>query len=280
MSTSLTPSPAWRALLDHQRTVTGLNLRDLFEQDAARFERFSLRCGDLLLDFSKNLVTAETLKLLTDLGRERELEARIAAMFRGERINSTENRAALHVALRANRPVLFEGADVAQEADRTFERMRTFCEGVRGGTFTGYSGRPFTDVVNIGIGGSDLGPALVAEALAPYAAQNLDTISSRTWTGAQLANVLAQLNAERRSSSSPRRRSTTLVAVKRPPGARVGFSRPATPAAARAASRQSRRTPAARERRRYRRDLRVRTGGRALLGVVAVGRSRGTRHGH
>ena len=195
-STALAKSPAWQALRAHQRAATGLNLREAFEQDAGRFERFSLRCGDLLLDFSKNLVTDDTLKLLADLARERELEARIADMFRGERINSTENRAALHVALRADRPVMFEDADVAQVAARTFDRMRSFCEGVRGGTLTGYSGRAFTDVVNIGIGGSDLGPALVAEALAPYAAQNLDTHFVSNVDGAQLAGILARLNAE------------------------------------------------------------------------------------
>jgi glucose-6-phosphate isomerase len=194
--TALTQSPAWQALREHRRATANLRLLEAFEQDPARFEHFSLRCGDLLLDFSKNLVTAETLRLLAELGRERGLEARIADMFRGARINSTENRAVLHVALRTDRPVMFEGADVAREAARTFARMRTFCEGVRGGSLTGYSGRPFTDVVNIGIGGSDLGPALVAEALTPYAAQNLDIHFVSNVDGAQLANVLARLNAE------------------------------------------------------------------------------------
>src|SRR6185295_11154855 len=101
-----------------------------------------------------------------------------------------ENRAALHVALRADRPLMFEGVDVTREGARTFDRMRAFCDAVRGGTLTGFSGRPFTDVVNIGIGGSDLGPALVAEALAPYAAGHLKTHFVSNVDAAQLAGVL------------------------------------------------------------------------------------------
>jgi glucose-6-phosphate isomerase len=194
--TSLTQLPAWQALRDHRRAAAGLRLRQAFEQDPARFERFSLRLGDLLLDFSKNLITEETLRLLIDLGRQRELAQWIERMFNGERINSTENRAVLHVALRADEPVMFEGVDVAQEAAGTFARMRRFCDGVRGGTLTGYTGRHFTDIVNIGIGGSDLGPALVAEALAPYAAPQLATHFVSNVDGAQLAGVLANLNAE------------------------------------------------------------------------------------
>ena len=195
-SVPLNQTPEWQALRNHQRAVTGLDVRELFRQDSARFERFSLRCGNLLLDFSKNLVTAETMRLLLELGKRRGLSDRIAAMFRGERINSTENRAALHVALRSDRPLVFEGVDVAQEAARTFARMRSFCDAVRSGTQTGHSGLPFTDIVNIGIGGSDLGPALVAEALAPYAAPHLHTHFVSNVDAAQLAGVLESLNAE------------------------------------------------------------------------------------
>src|SRR5215472_1810410 len=127
-SLPLTQSPAWQALRDHQRATAGLRLAELFEQDPARFDRFSLRRGDLLLDFSKNLVTTETMRLLMELARQCDVPAGIAAMFGGERINSTENRAVLHVALRTDRPVIFEGVDVTQEAARTFKRMRSFCD--------------------------------------------------------------------------------------------------------------------------------------------------------
>ena len=194
--TPLTQLPAWKALRDHYRAAAGMRLAELFRQDPARFERMTLRCGGLLLDFSKNLVTAETLRLLVDLARERDLPGWIARMFRGERINSTEHRAVLHTALRAAGPVMLEGTDVHQEVARTLARMRQFCDGVRGGRLTGYSGRACTDVVNIGIGGSDLGPALVAAALAPYAGPRLKAHFVSNVDGAHLAGVLAQLDPE------------------------------------------------------------------------------------
>ncbi|HKA42894.1 MAG TPA: glucose-6-phosphate isomerase [Burkholderiales bacterium] len=192
----LTQLPAWQALRDHQSAAAAFHLSELFARDPARFEHLALRCGDLLLDLSKNLVTAETLRLLLDLARQSELSEWIARMFRGDRVNSTENRAALHIALRASGPVMLEGKDMTREVAHTLDRMRRFCEGVRSTQITGFSGHPFTDIVNIGIGGSDLGPALAAEALAPYASPQLRAHFVSNVDGAHLAGVLAELNPE------------------------------------------------------------------------------------
>ncbi len=165
-------SQAWRALAAHAKAMADVRMRDLFAADPARFARFSRTFGDaLLLDFSKNIITGETFDLLLALARERGMTARIGAMFAGERINNTERRAALHVALRnrSERPMCVDGEDVMPAVRAVLARMRAFTERVRGGEWLGMDGRPITDVVNIGIGGSDLGPAMVCEALAPYA---------------------------------------------------------------------------------------------------------------
>ncbi len=164
-------SPAWQALTRHHREVVPLHMRDLFAQDPQRFARFSLQFGDILFDFSKNRITERTLALLLDLARQANLSRSIEAMFGGEKINTTERRAVLHVALRnrSDDPILVDGQDVMPEVRRVLDKMRTFSEAVRSGAWKGYSGRAITDVVNIGIGGSDLGPKMVCEALKPYA---------------------------------------------------------------------------------------------------------------
>lgn len=163
--------PAWQALTLHHRKVAPLHMRDLFAQDPQRFARFSLRFGDILFDFSKNRITERTLALLLDLARQAHLARSIEAMFAGEKINTTERRAVLHVALRnrSNDPILVDGQDVMPEVRRVLDKMRIFSEAVRSGAWKGYTGRAITDVVNIGIGGSDLGPKMVCEALKPYA---------------------------------------------------------------------------------------------------------------
>ncbi len=145
-------------------------MRDLFAQDPQRFERFSLRLGDILLDYSKNRITEKTMALLLDLARQAGLQAKIEAMFSGEKYNNTEKRAVLHIALRnrANRPILADGVDVMPAVNRVLAHMREFSDAVRSGAWRGYSGQAITDVVNIGIGGSDLGPKMVCEALKPY----------------------------------------------------------------------------------------------------------------
>ncbi len=173
----ITGLPAWQALSAHQKEIAAVHMRDLFARDPGRFARFSLWLGDpagpqgaILFDYSKNRITDRTMALLFDLARQAGLAEKIAAMFRGEKINNTEKRAVLHIALRnrANRPILVDGRDVMPEVNRVLAHMREFSEAVRSGAWTGYTGKPITDVVNIGIGGSDLGPKMACEALKPY----------------------------------------------------------------------------------------------------------------
>ena len=161
---------SWRSLKEHRKAWKTLHLRTLFEQDSRRFQRFSLSLDDLLLDYSKNLITDDTLRGLLNLARESELEAKRDAMLKGDKINLTEQRAVLHTALRnrADRPILVDGQDVMPAVRRVLAQMRDFTETVRSGRWRGYSGKAISDVVNIGIGGSDLGPVMVCQALAPY----------------------------------------------------------------------------------------------------------------
>lgn len=169
MST-LTDSPAWRALAGH-RTTAAPTLRELFASDPARFADFHARCGPILLDYSKNGITREVRTLLFDLARQCGVEGRRDAMFAGDRINHTEHRAVLHVALRnrSDRPMPVDGRDVMPAVHDVLRRMRDFSEAVRAGRAPGHSGQPITDVVNIGIGGSDLGPLMATEALRAFA---------------------------------------------------------------------------------------------------------------
>ncbi len=168
---SLKSTPAWKALQSHAAALDGTHVRDLFAADGQRFDRFSLSHSfsrsDLLLDLSKNLLTDETRDLLLDLARQEDVEGRRAEMFAGEKINTSENRAVLHVALRnrSNLPMAVDGDDVMAGVNGVLAEMFSFAEGVRGGTLTGAAGKPFAAVVNIGIGGSDLGPRMVTEAL-------------------------------------------------------------------------------------------------------------------
>ena len=168
--TSLTESPAWRALEAQQRDLAGRGLRSLFADNPRRFEKYSLRLGDLLFDYSKHRITDVTLRLLLDLADQAELRQKIDQMFAGERINITERRPVLHVALRnsRDRPILVDGDDVMPAVHGVLDRMRRFSHAVRSGEWTGHTGERITDVVNIGIGGSDLGPVMVTEALRPY----------------------------------------------------------------------------------------------------------------
>ena len=167
---ALTSSPAWQNLQKHYETQKDVQMRDLFAQDPERFNKFSLEFGGLLLDFSKNRITAETLKLLLALAKDRDVPGWAKKMFTGEKINITENRAVLHIALRnrSNRPILVDGKDVMPEVNAVLEHMAKFSKAIRSGEWKGYTGKAITDFVNIGIGGSDLGPVMVTEALKPY----------------------------------------------------------------------------------------------------------------
>ncbi|MCG9598807.1 glucose-6-phosphate isomerase [Vibrio sp. Isolate25] len=193
-----TQTQAWNALTAHFETAQDMDLKDLFAQDAARFDKFSTRFGsDILVDYSKNLINEETMKHLFALANETELEAAIEAMFSGEAINQTEGRAVLHTALRnrSNKPVMVDGEDVMPAVNSVLEKMKSFTERVIGGEWKGYTGKAITDVVNIGIGGSDLGPYMVTEALAPYTNHlNLHFVSNVD--GTHIVETLKKVNPE------------------------------------------------------------------------------------
>ena len=196
MST-LTLSPAWLELQAHQPVMAQQHLRELFAQDQQRFAKFSLQFNDILLDYSKHPVSVESVNLLLALARQQGLEDWIARLFRGEKINNTENRAALHSALRASgsaSAVMMDGMDVMPGIRRVLAQMEQFSAAVRSGELTGYCGRRFTDVVNIGIGGSDLGPAMATEALKPYGSPDLALHFVSNIDGSQLAETLRWLN--------------------------------------------------------------------------------------
>lgn len=197
MST-LTASSAWQALAQHRERMAGVHMRDLFAQDLQRFERFSLRFGDILFDYSKNRITGETMALLFDLARQAGLAEATEAMFTGQKINTTEGRAVLHVALRnrSNRPIYVDGQDVMPEVNRVLAKMRGFSEAVRSAAWRGYTGRPITDVVNIGIGGSDLGPKMVVRALTPYVKPGLRCHFVSNVDGTDIAETLKRVAPE------------------------------------------------------------------------------------
>ncbi len=166
----LTESPAWRALAEHHKKMAGVHMRTLFAEDPKRADALSIEVGDVFLDYSKHRVTAETMKLLFDLARQAKVHEAIGQMFGGKKLNGTEDRAVLHVALRnrGNRPILVDGKDVMPEVNAVLAKMRGFTDRLRSGDWKGHTGKRITDVVNIGIGGSDLGPVMVTEALRPY----------------------------------------------------------------------------------------------------------------
>jgi glucose-6-phosphate isomerase len=166
---------AWKALEAHHRRIREAHLRQLFAEDPHRGERFVLEAAGLYLDYSKHRITAETIRLLVALAAECDLAGRRDAMFRGEKINATEGRAVLHVALRAPREatILLDGANVVPDVHAVLDRMADFCQRVRGGAWTGHTGKPIRNVVNIGIGGSDLGPVMAYEALRHYSRRDM-----------------------------------------------------------------------------------------------------------
>ncbi|MCS6770975.1 MAG: glucose-6-phosphate isomerase [Kiritimatiellae bacterium] len=173
--TRLIDRPEWKKLSSHARAMKRIHLRKLFEADPQRAEKFSLQVGDLYLDYSKNRIVERTMELLLALAEAVELREEIAAMFRGDKINGTENRAVLHVALRnrSNTPIFVDGKDVMPEVNAVLDRMRDFSRRVRSGEWRGHTGRRIRNIVNIGIGGSDLGPAMAYEALKPYSDRSL-----------------------------------------------------------------------------------------------------------
>lgn len=223
--TALTNSPDWQALADHRAEIGASHLRELFAADGGRFERFSLRAAGLFLDYSKNRVDTRTMVLLTALARSRGLEAARAAMFAGERINATENRAVLHVALRERRdvPVLADGADVMPAVREVLARMGDFAERVRSGHWRGFMGETITDIVNIGIGGSDLGPAMACQALAACGHERLTMHFVSNIDGDHLAGVLARVNPARTLFIIASKTFTTIETMTNAASARTWF---------------------------------------------------------
>src|ERR671936_1975201 len=171
----LSQRPAWRALQAHYETIRDVHLRTLFAEDPRRGERLAAEAVGLYLDYSKHRITDETIRLLVQLAEDCGLRARIDAMFRGEAINVTENRAVLHVALRApgDAPIVVAGENVVPQVHAVLDKMAAFATRVRSGAWTGYTGKRITSVVNIGIGGSDLGPVMAYEALKHYSDRDL-----------------------------------------------------------------------------------------------------------
>lgn len=193
-----TQTAAWQALQKHFDEMKDVTIADLFAKDGDRFSKFSATFDDqMLVDYSKNRITEETLAKLQDLAKECDLAGAIKSMFSGEKINRTENRAVLHVALRnrSNTPILVDGKDVMPEVNAVLEKMKTFSEAIISGEWKGYTGKAITDVVNIGIGGSDLGPYMVTEALRPYKNHlNMHFVSNVD--GTHIAEVLKKVNSE------------------------------------------------------------------------------------
>src|SRR5262245_14466292 len=173
--TPLTERPAWKALQAHNQQIRATSLRDLFAQDPTRGERLAVEAEGLYFDYSKHRVTDETLRLLLQLAEESGLRARIEAMFRGEKINVTENRAVLHVALRAPKGegIVVDGEDVVPQVHAVLDKMAAFADQVRSGAWLGHSGKRIRNVINIGIGGSDLGPVMAYEALKDYSQRDM-----------------------------------------------------------------------------------------------------------
>ncbi|EIC30884.1 MULTISPECIES: glucose-6-phosphate isomerase [Methylomicrobium] len=197
MST-LTHSKAWTALKTHFQHIQNESMREVFRKDPDRFKKFSLQFNDIIFDYSKNRIHEETLALLVGLAESQGLRQKIEAMFTGEIINITEHRAVLHTALRnrSNTPVYVDGKDVMPDINRVLAQMRTFCETVRSGAWTGYSGRAITDIVSIGIGGSGLGPKMVSAALSPYGSDQLKVHYVSNVDQTNLVETLKPLSAE------------------------------------------------------------------------------------
>jgi len=204
---SLTKSTAWQALFSHHSNMKEIHMRDLFEQDKQRFEEFSCQAAGLFLDYSKNRIDTKTMRLLMDLVKQEQVELKRDRMFSGERINHTEKRAVLHTALRnRSNKTIYEGGDSSSGMDVTpgvnqvLDKIRKFSHAVRSGKWKGYTGKSITDVVNLGIGGSDLGPKMVVHALTPFNQQadcpiNVHFVSNLD--GSQISDRLKQLDPER-----------------------------------------------------------------------------------
>jgi glucose-6-phosphate isomerase len=196
--TNPTKTKSWQHLSEHFEKIKNVQMKDLFANDPQRFNRFSIRFKDILLDYSKNRFTEETLQLLIELADEIDLSDAIHQMFNGAKINQTENRAVLHIALRnrENSPIDVDGNNVMPEVNAVLDKIKDFSIKVISGEWKGYSGQRISDIVNIGIGGSDLGPVMVTETLKPYAKEGLSVHFVSNIDGTHMAETLKQLNPE------------------------------------------------------------------------------------
>jgi len=190
--------PSWQALISHAQIMTKEHMKEMFVDDNQRFKRFSIKLPLLLLDFSKNLITEQTLSKLVKLAQDCDIESWREKMFNGERINTTENRAVLHIALRdkSGNPLIVDGVDITVDIKLVLAQIRVFSEKVRQGQWFGYSGKAITDVVSIGVGGSNLGPQMVTEALKKYSDKRINVHYVSNVDGTQIAQVLRPLNPE------------------------------------------------------------------------------------
>ena len=197
-NTNPTRTKSWRNLTAHYQKIAPLHMKDLFAADPERFQKFSFRHRDILVDCSKNRITEETVGLLCGLADEVGVKEAIESMFNGDKINATENRAVLHVALRnlTDDAIIVDGDDVMPEVNTVLQKIKLFSEKIRAGKWKGYTGKKITDIVNIGIGGSDLGPVMVTEALAPYAHRGLAVHFISNIDGTHIAETLKNLDPE------------------------------------------------------------------------------------
>lgn len=195
---NLSSSPAWKALEAHYYTMKDVTMKNLFDEDPERFNKFSMKFEDILLDYSKNRISEATMDLLYELAKQQNVKAKAQTMFSGEKINSTEGRAVLHIALRnqSNTPIFVDGKDVMPEVNDVLVRIKVFTEKVRSGDWKGFTGKSIKAVVNIGIGGSDLGPVMVCEALKPYSKRDLTMHFCSNVDGTHIAEILKKCDPE------------------------------------------------------------------------------------
>lgn len=193
-----TETNSWQKLQAHFNTMSSIEMKQLFASDPERFNKFSAQFNDILIDFSKNIITKETIDLLISLAKECELKEAIQSKFNGQPINATEGRAVLHTALRnkSDRPVLVDGIDVMPDVRSALAKMKIFADKVTSANWLGHSGKPIKSIVNIGIGGSDLGPVMVTEALTPYATHGIKTHFVSNVDGSHISEILKKVNAE------------------------------------------------------------------------------------
>jgi len=193
-----TETPAWKALLAHHADMKNVQIKGLFEKDITRFDAMSIQFNDLLFDYSKNIISDETLEKLLQLTEDCKVKTAIEAMFAGKKINETEGRAVMHTALRnfSDKPITIDGEDIMPEVREIRQKMKSFCEKVHNGDWKGYTGKKIKNILNIGIGGSDLGPVMVTEALRPYWVDGIHAHFVSNVDGTQIVETLKDLNPE------------------------------------------------------------------------------------